>query len=304
MTIRRAALRAALTVGLLIAPFAGYGQQPQVKSWRIGYLDGSSPSARTTLMEAFKRQLRDLGYGPSQYVIDARWAEGYDDRLPSLANDLVRDKPDAIFTVAPLSAIAAARATKAIPVIFVGVGNPVGTGLLPSLARPPANVTGVTLLAIELAPKRLEVLKRAVPGAMKVGILWNPANPVNERELKEARAAAGALGVTLIAVEFRSPEELEEAFVATTRHHPDAVFLLSSPVTFLNRPRIADFTLKHRLPMVCALREYAVSGCLMSYGPSYADHFRRAAVYVDKILSSSRPSPSWSSTSRPPERSA
>jgi putative tryptophan/tyrosine transport system substrate-binding protein len=282
------ALLLVVITAFVAAPLVAQVQQP-AKIWRIGYLDGSSPSARTTLVVAFKDRLRELGYAPSQYVLDSRWAEGYDERLPSLAAELVRDKPDLIFTVGPLSASAAAQATKTIPVVFVGVGDPVGTGLVPSLARPPANVTGITLLAIELAPKRLEALKQAVPGAARVAILWNPASPVNERELKEARAAAGPLGVTLVAVEFRNPEELDEAFVATMRQRPDAVFVLSSPVTFLNRPKIADFGLKHRLPMICALREYALSGCLMSYGPSYIDHFRRAAGYVDKILKGAKP---------------
>ncbi len=282
------ALLLVVITAFVAAPLVAQVQQP-AKIWRIGYLDGSSPSARTTLVAAFKDRLRELGYAPSQYVLDSRWAEGYDERLPSLAAELVRDKPDLIFTVGPLSASAAAQATKTIPVVFVGVGDPVGTGLVPSLARPPANVTGITLLAIELAPKRLEALKQAVPGAARVAILWNPASPVNERELKEARAAAGPLGVTLVAVEFRNPEELDEAFVATMRQRPDAVFVLSSPVTFLNRPKIADFGLKHRLPMICALREYALSGCLMSYGPSYIDHFRRAAGYVDKVLKGAKP---------------
>jgi putative tryptophan/tyrosine transport system substrate-binding protein len=273
---------------LLASPLAAMAQQA-ARVWRIGYLDGSSPSARTTLVEAFKDRLRELGYAPSEYVLDARWAEGYDERLSSLAAELVRDKPDVIVTVGPLSAFAAAQATKTIPIVFVGVGDPVGTGLVSNLARPPANVTGVTLLAIELAPKRLETLTQAVPGAIRVAILWNPANPVNEREFEQARAAAGPLAVTLIPVEFRSPDELDEAFAATARQRPDAVFVLSSPVTFLNRPRIADFALKHRLPMICALREYAFSGCLMSYGPSYADHFRRAAYFVDRILKGAKP---------------
>jgi putative ABC transport system substrate-binding protein len=274
--------------GLLAAQFTASAQQA-ARVWRIGYLDGSSPSARTTLIDAFKDRLRELGYAQSEYVLDARWAEGYDDRLPNLAAELVRDKPDVIMTVGPQPAFAAAKATKTIPIVFVGVGDPIGTGLVSNLAHPPANVTGVTLLAIELAPKRLETLKQAVPGAMRVAILWNPANPVNQRELEQARVASGPLAMTLIPVEFRSPDELDEAFATAARQKPDAVFVLSSPVTFLNRPRIANFALKQRLPMICALREYALSGCLMSYGPSYADHFQRAAYFVDKILKGAKP---------------
>src|SRR5262249_53188424 len=247
----------------------------------IGHLDGTSPSARTSLLEAFKTGLRELGYDPSQYVIDSRYAEGYDDRLLELAADLVRGKPDVILAVGPPPASAAARATKTIPVVFVGVGDPVGTGLVPSLARPPGNVTGITMLAVELAAKRLATLKEAVPGASRIATLWNPGNPVNQRELNEALAAATGLGVTLHPVELRRPDEFEAAFDAVTRNRPDALFVLSSPATFSNRSRITGFATTHRLPAICALREYALAGCLLSYGPSYADHFHRAAGYVD-----------------------
>src|SRR6266851_1464137 len=141
-----------LAAGLVATPLVAQAQ-PGARVVRIGYLDGSSPSARTTLLAAFKDGLRDLGYAPSRYVIDSRYAEGYDDRLPELAADLVRDKPDVILAVGPPPALAAARATSTIPIVFV-VGDPVGTGLVPNLSRPPGNVTGITLLAVELAAKR------------------------------------------------------------------------------------------------------------------------------------------------------
>ena len=256
---------------------------------RIGCLDGSSQSARMTLLAAFRDRLRELGYAPNQYVIDGRYADGHDELLPRLAADLVSDKPDVIFTVGPQAASAAAQATSKIPIIFVGVGDPIGTGLVPNLARPPGNITGVTLLAVELAAKRLDLLKAAVPGAARITIMWNPGNPVNGRELKEARNAAAALGVSLLPGEIRNADEIEEAFAVAIRNRADAVFVLSSPITFLNRPRIATLATTHRLPAICALREYALAGCLMSYGPSYADHFRRAASLVDKILKGAKP---------------
>src|SRR6266496_268598 len=231
---------------------------------RIGCLDGSSQSARMTLLAAFRDRLRELGYAPNQYVIDGRYADGHDELLPRLAADLVSDKPDVIFTVGPQAASAAAQATSKIPIIFVGVGDPIGTGLVPNLARPPGNITGVTLLAVELAAKRLDLLKAAVPGAARITIMWNPGNPVNGRELKEARNAAAALGVSLLPGEIRNADEIEEAFAVAIRN-------------------------THRLPAFCALREYALAGCLMSYGPSYADHFRRAASLVDKILKGAKP---------------
>ena len=286
--MERRAFLGTLAGGLLAAPLAAQTQQG-TRVVRIGYLDGSSPSSRTTLLAAFKDGLRELGYAPSQYVIDSRYAEGYDERLPELAADLVRDKPDVIFAVGPPPALAAARATSMIPVVFVGVGDPVGTGLVPNLSRPPGNVTGITLLAVELAAKRLEILKEAVPRVARVAIIWNPANPVNAREFKEAQAAASALAVTLLPVELRSPDGLDVALNAATRDRADAVWVLSSPVTFLNRPRIVGYMAQHRLPTMCALREYALAGCLASYGPSYADHFRRAASLVDKILKGAKP---------------
>ena len=284
---RRAFLNA-LTGSLLVAPLAAEAQQG-ARVVRIGYLDGSSPAARTTLLAAFKDGLRNLGYAPNHYVIDSRYAEGYDDRLSELAADLVGDKPDVILAVGPPPALAAARATSTIPIVFVGVGDPVGTGLVPNLSRPPGNVTGITLLAVELAAKRLEILKEAVPRAARVAIIWNPANPVNAREFKEAQAAAAALTVTLLPVELRSPDELDVALNAATRDRADAVWVLSSPATFLNRPRIIGHMIQHRVPTMCALREYTLSGGLLSYGPSYADHFRRAASLVDRIVKGAKP---------------
>jgi putative ABC transport system substrate-binding protein len=159
--VDRRAFLSTLTGSLLVAPLTAEAQQG-ARVVRIGYLDGSSPSARTTLLAAFKDGLRNLGYAPNHYVIDSRYAEGYDDRLPELAADLVGDKPDVILAVGPPPALAAARATSTIPIVFV-VGDPVGTGLVPNLSRPPGNVTGITLLAVELAAKRLEILKEAVP---------------------------------------------------------------------------------------------------------------------------------------------
>jgi putative ABC transport system substrate-binding protein len=288
LIVDRRAFLNTLTGSLLVAPLAAEAQQG-ARVVRIGYLDGSSPSARTTLLAALKDGLRNLGYAPNHYVIDSRYAEGYDDRLPELAADLVGDKPDVILAVGPPPALAAARATSTIPIVFVGVGDPVGTGLVPNLSRPPGNVTGITLLAVELAAKRLEILKEAVPRAARVAIIWNPANPVNAREFKEAQAAAAALTVTLLPVELRSPDELDVALNAATRDRADAVWVLSSPATFLNRPRIIGHMTQHRVPTMCALREYTLSGGLLSYGPSYADHFRRAASLVDRIVKGAKP---------------
>jgi putative tryptophan/tyrosine transport system substrate-binding protein len=272
-----------LALGLLTAPLAA-GAQQTAKVYRIGHLDGGTAASRAPLLAAFKERLQELGYGPSHYVFDSRYAEGYEDRLPALAADLVQGNPDVLVAIGPQPAVAAARATSKIPVVFVGVGDPVGIGLVPNLARPPGNVTGISLLAVELAAKRLATLKEVVPSAARIAIVWNPGSPVNERELKEARAAAAALRVSLLPIEIRNPDDFDEAFIVAARNHASAVFVLSSPPTFANRPRIAGLATKHRLPALCALREYALAGCLISYGPSYSDHFRRAAGYVDRIL--------------------
>jgi putative ABC transport system substrate-binding protein len=241
------------------------------------------------LLTAFKDRFQEMGYAPSRYVLDSRYAESGDARLTELAADLIRGKPDVIITAGPQPAFAAARSTTTIPIVFIGVGDPVGTGLLPSLARPGGNVTGVTLITVELARKRLDLLREAVPASRRIAVLWNPANPVNARELKEAQAAAAALSITLMPVEIRSSDDLENVFAAASRDRAHAVFVLSSPITFLNRPRAASAALKQRLPALCALREYALAGCLLSYGPSYADMFRVAASYVDKVLKGARP---------------
>jgi len=162
-------------------------------------------------------------------------------------------------------------------------------GLVKSLARPGGNVTGLTLVAVELAAKRIQMLKEAVPRAVRVAILWNPNNSVNKLELNEASRAGSTLGLTLLPVEIRKLEELEGAFRTMTREHADALLILSSPLTFPNRARLAELALKARLPTLVPLREYVEAGFLLSYGPSYTDHCRQAATYVDQILKGAKP---------------
>jgi len=278
------------TVALLAVPLMASAQVGP-KTATIGFLSGSSASAQSAVVAAFKERLAELGYGPGRYVLETRYAEGYDARLPELASDLVRLKSDVILTVSPPAALAAARATSTIPIVFVGVGDPVGSGLIPNPAHPPRNITGVTLLAVELAAKRLELLKEAVPRAARVGIIWNPNNPVNVLEFKEAQAAAAQLGITVVPFELRSPDEIDTVLASAKRTGVDAVWMMSSPVTFQNRQRITGYLVQNGLPAICALREYAVAGCLVSYGPSYVDHFRRAAAMIDKVLKGATPLP-------------
>jgi ABC-type uncharacterized transport system substrate-binding protein len=196
---------------------------------------------------------------------------------------------DVIFAIGPPQALAAAKATNRIPIVFVGGGDPVAMGLVKSFARPGGNLTGLTFVTVELASKRIQLLKDAVPIAKRVAVLWNPTNVINKLELEKATATAETLGLTPLSIETRVLDDIEGAFTAMTRQRADAVLVLSSPLTFPNRPRIVESALRARMPTLGALREYAEAGVLMSYGPSYADHCRRAATYADQILKGAKP---------------
>src|SRR5262249_48016632 len=211
------------------------------------------------------------------------------ERLPQLAEELVRFGVDVIFAIGPPQAYAAAKATSTIPIVFVGGGDLVELGLIESYAHPGGNVTGLTLVAVELAAKRIQLLKEASPPAVRIAVPWNPAQPINKLELDEATKGGSAIGLTVLPVEIKTPEDIESAFSAMTRDRVDAVLLLSSPLTFPNRARLAQLALKARLPMLVPLREYVEAGFLLSYGPSYAEHCRQAATYVDQILKGAKP---------------
>jgi ABC-type uncharacterized transport system substrate-binding protein len=277
-------------VGAAAAWSLPVGAQQAKRIFKIGHIESGSPSSSPNLLAAFQQGLRKLGYVEGENLfIERRYAEGQEERLPQLAAELVRFGVDVIFAIGPPQALAAAKATSTIPIVFVGGGDPVGIGLVKSLARPGGNVTGLTLVAVELAAKRIQMLKEAVPRAARVAILWNPNNSVNKLELNEASRAGSTLGLTLLPIEIRKLEELEGAFRAMTREHADALLILSSPLTFPNRARLAELALKARLPTLVPLREYVEAGFLLSYGPSYTDHCRQAATYVDQILKGAKP---------------
>jgi putative ABC transport system substrate-binding protein len=270
-------------------PLAAWAQQPS-RIIKIGHIESGWPSSSPNLLAAFQRRLRELGYVEGKNLfIERRYAEGREERLPQLAAELVQFGVDVIFAIGPPQALAAAKATDKIPIIFVGGGDPVEMGLVKSLAHPGGNVTGLTFVTVELAPKRIQLLKQAVSRTKRVAILWNPNNVVNKLELKAATATAGTLGLTPLPVEIRVLDDIDRAFIAMARERVDAALVLSSPLTFPNRPRIVEAALKARIPTMGALREYAEAGVLMSYGPSYADHCRRAANYVDQILKGAKP---------------
>jgi putative ABC transport system substrate-binding protein len=265
-------------------PFSAVAQQP-VRIAKIGHLESGVPSSSPNLLAAFRDGLRRLGYVEGQNLfIVSRYAEGKEDRLPQVAKELVEYGVDVIFAIGPPQALAAAKATDKIPIVFVGGGDPVQMGLVKSFARPGRNVTGLTFVTVDLASKRIQLLKEAVPTAQRVAILWNPDNSLNKLELKEAAKTAEALGLMSLPIEIRVVDDIDNAFAGMMSQRVDATLVLSSPLTFPNRPRIVSAALKAHMPTLGALREYSESGLLMSYGPSYADNCRRAATYVDRIL--------------------
>jgi putative ABC transport system substrate-binding protein len=268
---------------------AALGQQsPRIA--KIGHLESGFPSSAPNLLAAFRQGLRDLGYVDGQNLfIVSRYGEGREERLRQLADELVQYGVDVIFAIGPPQALAAAKATDKIPIVFVGGGDPVQMGLVKSFAHPGGNATGLTFVTVDLASKRIQLLKEAIPSAKRVAILWNPDNTINKLELKEAMTSAEALTLATLLIEIRVLDDIDEAFVAMANQRADAALVLSSPLTFPNRPRIATSALKAGIPTLGALREYAQAGLLMSYGPSYADHCRRAATYVDKILKGAKP---------------
>jgi putative ABC transport system substrate-binding protein len=287
---RRLVLAVILTLGFGTAPLVAEGQNP-TRVPRIGYLGVSSPSLEPHYVEAFRQQLRDLGYIEGQHLaIEYRWAGGHDDRLPGLAAELVRLDPVVIVTTGTPGTRAAMQSTKTIPIVMASSADPVRTGLVASLAWPGGNVTGFTILGPDLEGKRLEFLKGAVPRLSRVAVLWNPANPAIPYFYEATQAAGRALHVTLEpVVEVRRVEELENAFSAIARARPGALVVLADRFLLAHRRRIVEFAAARRLPGMYPYREYVDAGGLMSYAPSNIELFRGAATYVDKILKGAKP---------------
>jgi putative ABC transport system substrate-binding protein len=261
------------------------------KTARVGYLGTSSPTLEPQYVEAFRKRLRELGHIEGEnIVIEYRWAEGHDDRLPALAAELVRLKPDVIVTTGTPGTLAAGQATKTIPIVFASSADPVHTGIVASLARPGGNATGFTILGPELEAKRLEVIKEALPGLSHVAVLRNPDNPATVPFYEQLKVAAPALGIALKPVaEVRKPEDLEGGLAAISDARPDALVVIADRLLLAHRARIVDFATARRLPAIYPYREYVDAGGLMSYATSNIDLFRGAAVYVDKILKGANP---------------
>ncbi len=284
MTRRLIGFSVILTLSLLWPPLAAAAPQ-LAKIPRVGLLD------YMPFWEPFLEGLRELGYVEGQNIaLEYRPTEGQADRLPDLAAELVRLNVDVIVTVSSTPAtLAAKRATTTIPIVMVGVGDPLRTGLVPSLARPTGNLTGSSQLAPQVSGKRLELLKAAVPTCSRVAFLWNPANPAQIHHFHDVQEAARILGLTLQPLEVRVSDDLDRAFAAIARERPDALLITGDPVHQLHVGRIIDFATKMRLPSMYQLQENVIAGGLMSYGASLPELLRRGAFYVDKILKGAKP---------------
>jgi len=258
---------------------------------RIGYLRLTSASDRPPLLEAFRQALRELRWVEGQnIVIDYRFAEGRLDRLPGLAAELVRLKVDIIVSAGTQGVTAAKNATETIPIVMIGVRDPVGTGLIANLARPGGNVTGVSGGAgLEIVAKQLELLKETVPKISRVAILSNPTNSYHQLAIGEANTAARSLDVQLQLLEARGPNEFDDAFAAMANERVGALLVLSDIVFNNHQTRLVDLAAGRRLPAAYGIRESVEAGGLMSYGPSFLDFYRRGAAYVDKILKGDKP---------------
>ncbi len=276
-----------LTIALLTpVPFAE-AQQPK-KLPRIGYLSPLSPSAESTRIEPFRQGLRELGYIEGQNIsIEWRSAEGKFEKLPDLAADLVRLKVDVIVGGGDSVIRAAKKASSTIPIVMAYVSDPLV--FVASLARPGGNITGLALLTPELGGKRLELLKEVVSTLSRVAVLGGQRTSTHDLQIKEMEVAARVLGVQLQPVEFNGPNDLENAFSTIIKGRVGALIGLTGQSVRVLRGRIVELAAKHRLPAMYPLTEFVEAGGLMSYGPSYPDLLRRAAVYVDKILKGTKP---------------
>lgn len=279
-----------LTGSAALCSFSARAQQAG-KVARIGYLGVTSASDRPPLLDMFRQGLRERGWNEGQnIVIDYRFAEGRLDRLPDLAAELVGLKVDVIVSLGTQGVTAAKNATRTIPIVMIGVRDPVGTGIIASLARPGGNITGVSGSAgLEIVTKQLELLKETDPKIRHVAILSNPANAYHQLAIKELNAAARSLVVQLQLLEARGPNEFDGAFAAMANERVGALLVLSDVIFNDNRAQLVDLAAMNRLPTAYGIRESAEAGGLMSYGPSFLDFYRRSTVYVDKILKGGKP---------------
>ena len=277
---------------LVVAPLTARAQ-PAGKVWRIGYLSLTSDSeSYKPWLAALRDGLRDLGYVDGEnIIIEPRYAAGQVERLSPLAAELVRLKVDVLVTAPAGSALAARSASRTIPIVFIGEPDPVGTALVASLAHPGGNVTGLADAQADLVPKRLELLKQVVPSVTRVGILWSPANPGTAPQVRIAEGAAPTLGLTVLPVAVKGPrrDDLDRAFATIERERLGSLFVIGDSTLGVQRDRLAELSIKHRLPTSASHRRWTEGGLLMSYGTDFVDLFRRSASLVDRILRGAKP---------------
>ena len=257
---------------------------------RIGFLGNSTAALEANLVGPFRDGLRDLGYVEGRNIlIEYRWAEGKYERFPTLIAELIASKVELIVTAGTPASLAVKKATTSIPLVMIAVGDPVGTGLIASLAHPGGNITGLTSIAVDLEGKRLELLREVIPKLSHIAVLWNPASPFQVVSEKELQAAAQVMRIKVLSLGVQAQEQFDNAFATILKERPGALLVLADRLFLHNRARIMDFATQNRLPGVHAYVELVEAGGLMSYGPSYADMHRRAATYVDKILKGTKP---------------
>jgi putative tryptophan/tyrosine transport system substrate-binding protein len=277
-----------LTLFIILAPPATEAQIG--KSYRIGFLGPSSAPENASWLEALRHGLRELGDVEGQnIVIEPRYADGHADRLPDLAAELVRLNVDVIVAPNNPAVAAAQRATRTIPIVMVAPTDPVGSGFVASLPRPGGNITGLSSQFAEIGSKRFQLLREAVPNVSRIAVLWDPTEPGRRDEVSVIEDASRTSGVQLWLFEARSPQEIDRAFASMIQTGAGAAIVQGTGMLFGQRARIAEQAARHRLPSMCAVREFVEAGCLMSYSVQFSDAFRRAAAYVDKILKGSKP---------------
>jgi putative tryptophan/tyrosine transport system substrate-binding protein len=279
-----------LLIGIALAPFHLAEAQQQAKVAKIGWLGVRSASGQAPGTEMFRREFRALGYVEGKNIaFEYRDAEGKPNRLPAVADELVRLKVDVIVTASTISALAAKNATRTIPIVFYSAGDPIATGLVDSLARPGGNITGFTVISALLAGKRLELLKETIPKLSRVAVLWNPQDPGPAQQWKESQIPARELSLQLHSMEVSNVDKYEDAFTEATKARSAALAVTLHTLANTNQKRIADLAARNRLPAIYPRGDYVESGGLMSYGADQVEPYRRAASMVDKILKGAKP---------------
>ncbi len=287
----RRSLVLAFIAAALAAPLASFAQQP-ARIARVGFLHpASAEGVGGAHLKAFRDGLRELGYVEGKNLqLEIRWGDGKLERLPALAAELVDLKVDVLVAATSPSVAAARDATRMIPIVMPLSSDPVGSGIVASLAHPGGNITGLSQMAPELGEKRVQLLKEAVPKVSRVmAVLWNPAYVGMRARFEQAQTTASSVGLTARSMEVRDTRQLDEAFAAIIREHPEALLLLVDPFTIGQRVRIVEFAAAQHLPAIYESSDFVDVGGLISYGPNIKERFYRSATYVDKILKGAKP---------------